>query len=83
MHALLNGSSYVFPTVFPAVLLAMGGLLRACAARHRLIVEEQVKIRLMTEAEARREIRIVRWTAPTLIVAGLVYTALLRLDLFH
>ena len=83
MNTFSHGSVDFFPTVFPLALIAMGLLLRACTTRHRLIVEEQVKIRLMTETEARREIRMVSWAAPAMIFTGFVYAFLLRLDVFY
>jgi hypothetical protein len=62
------------------MLTALGPLLLAYLPRHRMSVEERVKDSLMTETEARRQIRFFRFCAP---VATLVGTALLVRTMFE
>ncbi len=78
MNHFLTGLTDFFPTTFPVALLVMGGLFRACAARHRLAVEEQLRLQLITEAAARRELFFVRWIAPALMAGGVAYSVSLH-----
>lgn len=66
---------------FPLVLLLTGAILHAFAPHHRMIVEERVKDRLMTETEARRQIGFLRWSVPTMTIMGTLLTAVLLCDL--
>jgi len=67
---------------FPLVLLLTGAMLHTFAPHYQMIVEERVKDQQMTETEARRGIRFVRWSAPTMTVLGLVLSVFLIIDQF-
>jgi hypothetical protein len=67
---------------FPLVLLFTGGLLHLFAPHHRMLVEERVKDRAMTETQARREIGFVRWSGPLMTGLGVVLLALMLARFF-
>ena len=67
------------PLVAPLVLALAGPALHLYLPRHRDAVEECVKDNEMTDAEARRQMRFYRWSAPILTTLG---GALLGAELF-
>lgn len=62
--------------VFPFVLVVAGPALGAYAPFHRASVEERVKGRRMTAAEARRHLTFLRVASPALFALGLAQIVL-------
>lgn len=77
MIQILSTVNDMLAGAFPLVLLLTGAILHTFAPHHRMIVEERVKDRLMSESEARRQIVLVRWGMPMMTVLGVVLTVLL------
>ena len=77
MLQILTAVNDLLAAAFPLVLLLTGALLHTYAPHHQMIVEERVKDRQMSEAEARRQMTFVRWSVPTMVVLGAILAALL------
>lgn len=82
MIQMISNFHDMLAAAFPLVLLLTGAILHTFAPHHRMIVEERVKDREMSEIEARRQIGFLRWSAPTMTILGALLTTLLVCDLF-